>query len=290
MYLNSKAEDDLRRPLVFKGNFFLYSGRPSVVKLCEHAQKMIAETFPRKEPRKAQYEMSVADFVAVVAPLKSKFTNEPGTKKLVQEVLRDFGQDLDQTYFDVPRLRVVTSDKFLTSGVGYAYKAHRDTWYSSPASQINWWLPVYDLHVEQTLALYPYYWDHPIRNSSGEFDYDEWCRVGRQLATSQGSADTRKHPLPSEEVKTGDELRVICNSAETILFSASHLHATVPNTSGMTRFSIDFRTIHIGDLENSRQSPNIDNASKGTTLRDFLRGSDFTPLPAKIIEQHAKKS
>ncbi len=94
-------------------------------------------------------------------PLKSKFTNDLATKKLVQEILADFGLDLDKTYFDVPRLRVVTSDKFLTSGVGYAYKAHRDTWYGSPASQINWWLPVFDLDVEQTLALYPSYWHNP---------------------------------------------------------------------------------------------------------------------------------
>src|SRR5262245_32861985 len=104
-YLNSKVEDDARRQLVFQGNLFLYSARPSVIKLCEHAQKMIGDTFAGKNPRKAQYDMAVSDFISVVAPLKSKFTNDEGTKKLVQEVLQDFGHDLDQTYFDVPRLR-----------------------------------------------------------------------------------------------------------------------------------------------------------------------------------------
>jgi hypothetical protein len=283
-YLNSKAADDARRALLFNGNFFLYSSRPSVRRLCEHAQKLIAATFPSLDPQRAQYQMKVEDFVTAVGPLKSKFTNDSVTKGIVQEILADFGLDPHETYFDVPRLRVVTSDKFLTSGVGYAYKAHRDTWYASPGCQINWWLPVYDLDVEQTLALYPHYWANPIKNSSGDFDYDEWCRVGRQLATSQIGTDTRKHPLPLEEVKTDDELRVICNSAEMILFSAAHLHATVPNTAGTTRFSIDFRTLHIGDLRSGLGAPSIDNSSRGTTLRDFLSATDFAPLPPELVE------
>lgn len=288
-YLNSKFRDDERRRLLFKGDFFLFSGQPALRRLCEHAQAMIAAALPGSDPQKAQYAMRVEDFVAAVGPLKSRFTNDARTKELVREILQDCGLDLRQSYFDVPRLRVVTSDQFLTSGVGYAYKAHRDTWYSSPPAQINWWLPVFDLHVEQSLALYPYYWSRPIKNSSGEFDYDEWCRVGRQLATTQVGKDTRKHPLPLEEVNTSDEVRFICNSAEVILFSAGHLHATVPNTAGTTRFSIDFRTVHVDDLRDSSGAPNIDNASRGTTLRDFLRADDFSPLPAAMIESYSAK-
>ncbi len=129
-----------------------------------------------------------------------------------------------------------------------------------------------------------------LRIPSNKFDYDEWCRVGRQLATSQIGADTRTHPLPLEEVRTEDELRVICNSAEVILFSAAHLHATVPNTAG-TNFdsAIDFRTINAHDVENAAGAPSIDNSSQGTTLRDFLNAADFGALPEKLIEEYAKR-
>ncbi len=65
-YLNSKLGDDVRRSLLFGGNFFLYSNRSSIRKLCEHAQKMITECFGGKDGRKAQYEMDVKDFVAAV--------------------------------------------------------------------------------------------------------------------------------------------------------------------------------------------------------------------------------
>jgi hypothetical protein len=49
----------------------------------------------------------------------------------------------------------------------------------------------------------------------------------------------------------------------------------VPNTSGRTRFSIDFRTVNIDDVVSRREAPNVDSECTGTSLRDFLRASDF---------------
>jgi hypothetical protein len=57
----------------------------------------------------------------------------------------------------------------------------------------------------------------------------------------------------------------------------------VPNTSGRTRFSIDFRTVHLGDLRERKAAANIDSRPLGTSLRDFMRGSDLTRLPDDII-------
>lgn len=277
---NSSVTDEQRRRAIFDGEFFVYSAHPSVVALCNHAKTMIAETFPDEDPETAQYRLEVEQFAARVAPLKSRFTNDLTTKKLIRDILYSFNYNIDDTFFDVPRLRVVTSDNFLTAGVGYAYKAHRDTWYSSPESQINWWLPVFDLAVERTLAFYPKYWTQTLKNTSGGFDYGEWVRVARGMAASQIRVDTRNHPVPTEPVDAADEMRIVLKSAESILFSASHVHATVPNCSGRTRFSLDFRTVHINDLRTNVGSPNIDNRSRGSTLGDFLRATDFSPLTA----------
>lgn len=282
---SSPVTDDRRRHLIFSGDFFLYPARPSVISLCDHAARMIRSTFGELPPETAQHHLSVEEFVKVIGPLKTRFTNDAGTKEIIRNLLADFGHDLDATYFDVPRLRVVTSDQYLTAGLGYAYKAHRDTWYSSPAFQINWWLPVYELESERTLALYPKYWRQPIQNSSAEFDYDQWTQSGRTAATQQIKTDTRKHPLPTEEVDAADELRFVMNSAESMVFSSSHLHATVPNTSGKTRFSIDFRTIHYGDAEAGIGSPNIDNRSSGTTLADFIKARDFSPIDVNLVSR-----
>ena len=71
-----------------------------------------------------------------------------------------------------------------------------------------------------------------------------------------------------------------------ILFSGANMHSTVENNSGKTRFSIDFRTVNIEDLESGRAAPNIDSACTGTTLGDYTRASDLEPLPESLIEQY----
>ncbi len=70
------------------------------------------------------------------------------------------------------------------------------------------------------------------------------------------------------------------------MFSAAQLHSTVPNTTNRTRFSIDFRTVNVDDLEEGVAAPNIDSECTGTTLRDYLRASDLEPLPERIIAMY----
>ena len=100
------------------------------------------------------------------------------------------------------------------------------------------------------------------------------------MALSQMRVDMRKHPLPLAAVDTRSELRIAGTMGDAILFSAAQLHSTAPNQSGLTRFSIDFRTISLDDLDQERGAPNIDSRATGTTLGDFLRASDFEPLIA----------
>jgi hypothetical protein len=57
----------------------------------------------------------------------------------------------------------------------------------------------------------------------------------------------------------------------------------VPNHSGRTRFSIDFRAVHIGDIEAGRHARNVDAACTGSSIRDFIRASDFSGMPDHIV-------
>jgi hypothetical protein len=192
------------------------------------------------------------------------------------------GSDPDKTYFDLPRLRVVPSDGYLTSGVSYAYKAHRDTWYAHPEALVNYWVPVFDCVGARAMSMWINYWNHPVRNSSSEFDYDHWVSDHRFRASSIIGAENRPHPLPLEEIDPACDLRIAGNAGDVMLFSTCHLHATAPNTSGATRFSFDLRTIDLDDLNNGRGPCNLDGEATGTTLYDFLRVSDFEPFQPTI--------
>ena len=68
-----------------------------------------------------------------------------------------------------------------------------------------------------------------------------------------------------------------------LIFSAAHLHSTVPNTSGATRFSIDFRTVNVADVKAQGGAKNIDSDCTGTSLRDFVRGTDLQRMPEEIV-------
>ena len=95
--------------------------------------------------------------------------------------------------------------------------------------------------------------------------------------------DTRPLPRPVEPVELDPQIRLICPVGGIILFSAAQLHSSVPNTSGVTRFSIDFRTVHLDDVVAKRGAPNVDASCTGTTMRDYLRATDFTHIPDDII-------
>jgi hypothetical protein len=79
---------------------------------------------------------------------------------------------------------------------------------------------------------------------------------------------------------------VIAPPGGVLLFSAAQMHSSVPNNSGKTRFSIDFRTVNIDDVAARRGAPNVDSACTGTTMGDYLRGTDLTHLPEKYFEMY----
>jgi hypothetical protein len=78
-------------------------------------------------------------------------------------------------------------------------------------------------------------------------------------------------------------VRIVTPVGGLTVFSAAQLHSSVPNDTRATRFSIDFRTVHLDDVVVRRGVPNIESACTGTTLGDFLRASDFNNLPDEVI-------
>lgn len=107
------------------------------------------------------------------------------------------------------------------------------------------------------LDRHPAYWSRPVKNGSSEFSYYEWNSTGRKEAAKHVTADR--------------------------LFSPAQMHSTVPNTSGVARYSIDFRTVHLDEVEKKSAAPNVDSAPNGTSVRDFKRASDFSGMPEELV-------
>lgn len=286
LLLDSGLPDDVRRKALYAGDVFVYSPRPSARALCEFARGMLDEAFRPHPPELAQHRLPVAEYVRIAAALKPAFIHHPESKRLVRALLLDLGCDPERTYFDVPRLRSSTSGGYLTTGIAYAFHPHRDTWYSAPTCQINWWLPIDALAPDNGLAFHPCHFDRAVANTSRLYDYDEWNRTSRFSAAEQIGVDTRVQPRAEEPLDLSDELRIVSGAASLQVFSGAQLHASVPNTSGRTRYSIDFRTVHRDDAEAGAGAKNRDAQCTGTSIGDFLRCTDLAHLPEETIRRH----
>jgi hypothetical protein len=277
--------DDERRRALYAGDLYVDSPTLQAELFCEFTRELIVGAFRGLEPERAQYELDVPTYIAVLAELKPRFIHHERSRMFVRAMLDERGCDLDRTYFDVPRLRSSTSDEYLTTGIALAWHPHRDTWYSAPQSQINHWMPVYDLTAGNAMAFHLDYFDRAVPNSSDRYNYYEWNQKHRSSAADQVGADTRPLPGPTIRLDLANSLVPVAAVGGLTTFSGQHLHSSVPNTTGRTRFSIDFRTVQLDDVEQDLGAPNVDAACTGSSIRDFIRASDFEPMPEAIVRR-----
>jgi hypothetical protein len=290
IYQDSPLDDEQRRHRLYGGDLFTFTPGKSSAALCALARDLSEEAFGSHEPTLAQDDMPAERYVEILAELKPTFIHHPRAKELIAGLLSEAGCDLERTYFDVPRLRTMAHGEYLNAGLALQFHPHRDTWFSAPQQQLNWWLPVYGIESENSMAFHPQYFDRPVSNSSADYDYEEWNRTGRQQAAKQVKKETRKQPRPEEPLELDPDVRVVTPPGGTLVFSAAQLHSTVPNTTNRTRFSIDFRTVNLDDLVDGIGAPNVDSECTGTTLGDYLRASDLEPLPDDVIARYRQPS
>ena len=286
VYVDSPLDEQERRDRLYAGELFVFSPSESSAAICAHARRMSEEAFAPHQPETAQERMPAERYVEILADLKPRFIHDPRCKELIAAMLAELGCDTEKTYFDVPRLRTMAHGDYLNAGLAYQFHAHRDTWFSAPLAQLNWWLPVYPIESRNSMAFHPHYFAEAIDNSSADYDYGEWSRTGRQQAATQVKAETRKQPTAQEPLELDPQVRLVPSVGGTIVFSAAHLHSTVPNTTERTRFSIDFRTVNIDDLTEGHGADNIDSRCTGTTLGDFVRASDLAHIPDEVMAMY----
>jgi hypothetical protein len=282
VFIDSAISDDARRTRLFAGDIFIMSPTEGTRALIDLARGMLTEAFAPHDPRTIHEQKTAEEVAAILAKLKPQFIHHPECKRIIPQIMREHGVDLDKLYFDVPRLRSAYPSHFLSSGIAYAFHPHRDTWYSAPMCQLNWWLPIYPLEPDNAMGFYPRYFEEPVKNGSDTYNYYEWNEKNRATAAQHVKSDTRQQPKPQQELEPVT-VRYLPPPGGLIVFSAAQLHETVPNTTSVARYSIDFRTVHLDDVTARRGASNIDSRCTGTTMRDYLRATDFAHLPEEAI-------
>jgi hypothetical protein len=287
IYIDPPFGDDARREKLYQGQIFVYSPRPSSLAFCAFARGLIAEAFAPHDPETAQHHLPVDQYAEILNRLKPAFIHHPESKRHLQTILGDFGCSSEETYFDLPKMRSSTSSGYLTTGIAYAWHPHRDTWYSAPACQVNWWIPLLEITSDNAMAFHPRYFSEPVANSSAGYNYYEWNQTHRGNHVAQYTkVDPRPLPKPTQEIELDPQIRLVVPVGGIIVFSGAQLHSSVPNTSGVTRFSVDFRTVHLADLRARKGARNTDSQCTGTTLRDYLSARDWSGVPEDVVEAY----
>jgi hypothetical protein len=288
--LDTTTDDDRRRTALYGGDVVLFPAIAAAMELVELAREYIADAFAPHDPTVAQYHLPVEEYARILGELKPAFIHDDRCKQLIPRVIEQVGGDPSLVHFDIPRLRTATAHDYLTSGIAYAFHPHRDTWYSAPQAQINWWFPVYEMEADNGMAFHPGYFARGLPNSSDTYNYYRWNLESRASASRHVGTDARVQPRITEEIDLGPDLRVVVPVGGGFAFSGQQLHSTVPNRTELTRYSIDFRTVHRGDLEAGRGAPRVDSHCTGTSLRDFLNGVDRSRLPEELIARYDDES
>jgi hypothetical protein len=238
--------------------------------LVQQVLHLLRTTLGAEDVRSAQAHISAADFFAHMGRVRKTLFEEPVYRGAVRSVLSEGGFEASRIAFDPPKLRIISHDGHRDPRSAPVYYPHRDTWYGHPQSLLVWWIPLHDLAADETFVFYPNCFRQAVPNDSETFDYQTWTRDLRIGWQDREAGRTVRYPGVVGEVDPGPPLGFSCRQGDNLVFSGAHFHCTLPQTSGRTRFSIDFRFVCLDDEVGGLGAPNVDNRSRGSALPDYV--------------------
>lgn len=256
---------------IYNGKILYMSQIKDSYALKDFILSILEKKLKSKNIQEFEKTISPEKFHKKISKIKEELSSNNEIKKLVTKLLENFFFESKTTYVDDLRLRCVTSYLHTIEKAKPAFAIHRDTWYANPETQINYWIPLFPVTEKNTFSFYPKYFSKPIQNNSSLFDIEEWNSLGGFQASPE-KEKIRIFPEANNVLPINGELKISMQAGELLLFSASHLHATRPNQTDLTRFSIDFRTIDTTDIYGA---PNLDNRSRGSIINNMWKLSDY---------------
>jgi hypothetical protein len=263
--------DELRRTL-YAGHLVILTRLQALRDFVDYTRAELTELFAPYDPEHVHEHIDPAEMAKILSVWKPRYIHSDKSKKLVRAVIEEAGFSAEETHYDLPKPRTSFPQGHLNSGVAFAFPWHRDTWYSAPAQQINWWLPIFPVRDNNAMSFDLASFDQAVPNTSDGFDY--YQNNASRLTTATGVTREAQARPGAIDHQPAQELIILPAPGEVLLFSGNQLHASIPNTSGRTRFSVDFRIVSVPDLLAGRGALLVDAYCTGTAVRDFVNVAD----------------
>jgi hypothetical protein len=281
VFVDPDVPAPLLREGIYDGDMIVLTNLSSVKEFVEYTREQLVNLFRPYDPEQAHEYIDKVQMAQLLGSWKPQFIHASRSKELVRKVITEAGFSSEGTHYDVPKPRTSFPVGHLTTGIAYAFPWHRDVWYGAPAQQINWWLPVLNVRENNAMRFDPEKFDQAVVNSSSKFDYYR-INAARLTTATQTSGDQQARPAAVGYTPSHD-LTVVPSPGAVLLFSGAQLHASIPNTSAGARFSVDFRTVDVANLNEGRGAPLVDVACTGTAIRDFRNVSDDAPFDEESV-------
>ncbi len=253
---------------IFAGRILYFEGLQPMQDLIACARRCIDATFPGHDPVSAHTQLDQKSYEERCAAMRKAFITDRKALRALEASLTAAGVDGHATYRDRLVLRVSPPGALgYRRGFG-TVPPHRDSWGSGLMNQINWWLPVYPITKERTLAIFPAHWKDPVKNDSRGWN---WREAGKNPGVAL-------LPTAQSDLDRSGEIRVVVEPGTLVAFSAAHLHASVKNTTNAARFSCESRTVNIDELRSGNGAPDIDGGGVQPALEWFVRLGDGEAL------------
>jgi hypothetical protein len=266
---------------IYAGQILRLEGIEALRDLVAFTRSFLEDAFAPHAPPEIHRHLSEEAQADAFAALSRDFSRSGEVKRLWRGIFEAVGLDPTAIARDRLRLRFQPhrpADQPAPQAAGVATVGfHRDTWGTNLYAQTNWWTPIYPITAGRTMALYPALWSRAVLNSSADFDLGEVIerrRTGGHRAVASG----QMIPRLLEDIAPEAGIPVVIDPGTVIAFSSAHAHVGIGNATGLTRISLETRTVAIDDVTSGRGAPNVDGSAPWIAPGLFRRVSDGAPL------------
>lgn len=246
---------------IYGGQILRFDAIPAMQSLALCAQEFLEKAFHPHHPAEIHRHLSHEAQIPRFAELQKQFWKLEAVNTLWREVFRTIGLDPQGLTRDHLHLRFQPHQdrgaEYSRARTTSTLAFHRDTWGSNIYSQVNWWAPVFPISEGRTVAMYPALWNRAVANTSAQYDLAKILERSRAQGRNAVSAD-EAIPHLTEELDPALAVPVVIPPGSIIAFSGAHAHAGVPNATGLTRLSLETRTVLVEDMREGRGAPNVD--------------------------------
>ena len=242
----------------------------------------LTELFAPYDPEHVHEHIEPAEMAKILGAWKPRWIHAERSRELVRAIIAEAGFDPGYTYYDVPKPRTSFPSGHLTTGIAFAFPWHRDVWYSAPAQQINWWLPVFPVRETNAMSFDLASFARAVPNTSGDFDYyqNNARRLGTAKSGGQGAPGASGRDRPHAERGRHPAPRPWRGPA-VLRRAAAHLRSRTPRAWPGTA-STSARSTPATSRAGTG-APLVDAYCTGTAIRDFVSVKDESAFDEDLV-------